>query len=226
MEFEGKKFDYTEGVSLRDTVYLAIREAILNGEFPPNKRLREIPLAQKLGVSRTPVREAIRKLEEEHLVVILPKCGARVASFTNKDVTDALDVRLTVEDMAVRLAARNMNKDQIAELKRINKEMENAIKEKDISKISEADNRLHNRICFGADNRVLLKVMYMLEEQVLRYRVEYIKSIKNYNELIDEHNELIKSLEARDENGAAQIVGLHIMKQKQKICEIIEKQNE
>lgn len=226
MEFEGKKFDYSEGLSLRDSVYLAIREAILNGEFPPNKRLREIPLSQKLGVSRTPVREAIRKLEEEHLVVIMPKCGARVASFTNKDVTDALDVRLTIEDMAVRLAARNMTDEQIAELKAINKEMESAIKVKDVSKISEADNRLHNRICIGADNRVLLKIMYMLEEQVLRYRVEYIKSVKDYKELIDEHNELIKALEAGDESGAAKIMDLHIMKQKEKICEIIQKQSE
>lgn len=226
MEFEGKKFDYSEGLSLRDSVYLAIREAILNGEFPPNKRLREIPLSQKLGVSRTPVREAIKKLEEEHLVVIMPKCGARVASFTNKDVTDALDVRLTIEDMAVRLAARNMTDEQIAELKTINKEMESAIKVKDISKISEADNRLHNRICIGADNRVLLKIMYMLEEQVLRYRVEYIKSVKDYNELIYEHNELIKALEAGDEIGAAKIMDLHIMKQKEKICEIIQKQSE
>lgn len=226
MEFEGKKFDYSEGLSLRDSVYLAIREAILNGEFPPNKRLREIPLSQKLGVSRTPVREAIKKLEEEHLVVIMPKCGARVASFTNKDVTDALDVRLTIEDMAVRLAARNMTDEQIAELKAINKEMESAIKVKDISKISEADNRLHNRICIGADNRVLLKIMYMLEEQVLRYRVEYIKSVKDYNELIYEHNELIKALEAGDEIGAAKIMDLHIMKQKEKICEIIQKQSE
>ena len=226
MEFEGKKFDYSEGLSLRDSVYLAIREAILNGEFPPNKRLREIPLSQKLGVSRTPVREAIKKLEEEHLVVIMPKCGARVASFTNKDVTDALDVRLTIEDMAVRLAARNMTDEQIAELKAINKEMESAIKVKDISKISEADNRLHNRICIGADNRVLLKIMYMLEEQVLRYRVEYIKSVKDYNELIYEHNELIKALAAGDEIGAAKIMDLHIMKQKEKICEIIQKQSE
>ena len=225
MEFEGKKFDYTEGLSLRDTVYLAIREAILNGEFPPNKRLREIPLSQKLGVSRTPVREAIKKLEEEHLVVIMPKCGAKVASFTDKDVTDALDVRLTVEDMPVRLAARNMKPDQIAELKAINREMETAIRVKDISKISEADNRLHNRICIGADNRVLLKIMYMLEEQVLRYRVEYIKSVKDYKELIDEHNELIRALEAKNEDAAARIIDLHIMKQKETICEIIRKQS-
>lgn len=226
MEFEGNKFDFSEGVSLRDTVYLAIREAILKGEFAPNKRLREIPLAEKLGVSRTPVREAIKRLEEEQLVVITPKCGARVASFTNKDVTDALDVRLAIENMTVRLAAKNMTPEMIKDLKNINKEMETAVKDKNISKISEADNRLHNRICIGADNRVLLKTMRMLEEQVLRYRVEYIKSITDYRELLDEHKELIEALANKDEDKAAEIISSHIGRQKEKIYEIIKKQSE
>ena len=211
--------------SLRGKVFKKLREDILNGRYQENDELREAAIGEELGVSRTPVREAIKKLEEEHLVVIMPKCGAKVASFTDKDVTDALDVRLTVEDMAVRLAARNMKPDQIAELKAINREMETAIRVKDISKISEADNRLHNRICIGADNRVLLKIMYMLEEQVLRYRVEYIKSVKDYKELIDEHNELIRALEAKNEDAAARIIDLHIMKQKETICEIIRKQS-
>lgn len=225
MKFEGNNLDFSEGATLRDTVYNAIREAILKGEYAPNKRLREIPIAEQLGVSRTPVREAIRRLADEHLVVIMPKCGAKVASFTDKDVSDALDVRMTIECMAVRLAARNMDKEQIHELRTINHEMERAIREKNVYKISDADNKLHNRISIGTNNRVLLKTMQMLEEQVLRYRVEYIKSIKNYMELISEHNDLIKALELRDEERAVEIIRHHIGSQKDRICEIIKEEN-
>ena len=226
MEFEGKKYDFSEGTSLRDTVYHAIREAILNGEFAPNRRLREIPISEKLGVSRTPVREAIKRLEEEHLVVIKPKCGARVAAFTDKDVSDALDVRLMIENMAVRLAARNMTKEQFFELEQINHEMEKAVREKNITKIYEADNKLHNRICMGSDNGVLMKVMLMLEEQVLRYRVQYIRSVKESKGLIEEHKELIRALKSRDENKAADLISKHIGKQKDTIRGIIKKQTE
>lgn len=223
MEFEGKVLDYEEGISLRDSVYNVIREAILKGEFEPNKRLMEIPLAEKLGVSRTPVREAIKRLEEERLVVIVPKCGAKVASFSDKDVTDALDVRLTIEDMAVRLAAKRITREQIAKLREINKEMQDAVNRKDISKISEADNRLHNSICAFADNRVLLSVMTLLEEQVLRYRVNYIRTVKDYNDLIREHDKIIDALAANDEPLAAAIVAKHIWNQKERMREILDK---
>lgn len=133
MRLEFEKNGY-ESISLRDSVYLTIREAILNGKYPPNKRLREIPLAEELGVSRTPVREAIKRLAEEHLVVIMPKCGAKVADYSDKDVADALAVRLVIENMAVKLAARYMTKDQVIELRDINSEMEDALKDKALAK--------------------------------------------------------------------------------------------
>ena len=174
MRLEFEKNGY-ESISLRDSVYLTIREAILNGKYPPNKRLREIPLAEELGVSRTPVREAIKRLAEEHLVVIMPKCGAKVADYSDKDVADALAVRLVIENMAVKLAARYMTKDQVIELRDINNEMEEALKDKALAKITEADKRFHSSICAGANNQVLQKTMAMLDAEVLRYRVDYIK---------------------------------------------------
>lgn len=222
---EGKVPEYDEGVSLRESVCSILREAILTGELEAGARLMEIPLAERLGVSRTPVREAIRILEDEGLVLIVPKCGARVASYTEKEVTDALDVRIHIESMSAKLAAMYITSEQTEILREINREMEDAVKEKEITAISEADNRLHNAICCSANNRVLLLIMKLLEEQVIRYRVEYIKSIDDYRELIDEHEELIKALESRDSDRAAEIVEHHIRKQKEKIREIITKRN-
>ena len=225
MRLEFEKNSY-ESISLRDSVYLTIREAILNGKYPPNKRLREIPLAEELGVSRTPGREAIKRLAEEHLVVIMPKCGAKVADYSDKDVADALAVRLVIENMAVKLAARYMTKDQVIELRDINSEMEEALKDKALAKITEADKRFHSSICAGANNQVLQKTMAMLDAEVLRYRVDYIKGIEDYMQLIKEHKELIDAIDARDEEKAEELMSRHIENQKKKVLEALESEKE
>ena len=86
--------DMNEYLPLRDVVFNTLRQAILKGELKPGERLLEIALAERLGVSRTPVREAMRKLEQEGLVVMIPRRGAQVASITEKDLNDVLEVRL------------------------------------------------------------------------------------------------------------------------------------
>ena len=90
-----------EYLPLRDVVFNTLRQAILRGEMEPGERLMEIQLAQKLGVSRTPIREAIRKLELEGLVVMVPRKGAHVANITEKDLNDVLEVRIGLENMAI-----------------------------------------------------------------------------------------------------------------------------
>ena len=90
-----------EYLPLRDVVFKTLRQAILKGELKPGERLMEIALAEKLGVSRTPIREAIRKLELEGLVVMVPRKGAHVANITEKDLNDVLEVRIGLENMAI-----------------------------------------------------------------------------------------------------------------------------
>ena len=93
-----------EYLPLRDVVFNTLRQAILRGELKPGERLMEIQLANKLGVSRTPVREAIRKLELEGLVLMIPRKGAEVADISEKSLRDVLEVREALEELAVRLA--------------------------------------------------------------------------------------------------------------------------
>ena len=93
--------DMNEYLPLRDVVFNTLRQAILKGELKPGERLLEIALAERLGVSRTPVREAMRKLEQEGLVVMIPRRGAQVASITEKDLNDVLEVRIALENVAI-----------------------------------------------------------------------------------------------------------------------------
>ena len=98
------KLEINDYLPLRDVVFLTLRQAILKGELEPGERLMEISLANQLGVSRTPIREAIRKLELEGLVVMVPRKGAEVASITEKDMRDVLEVRCDLDAFSVKLA--------------------------------------------------------------------------------------------------------------------------
>ena len=95
---------------LRDVVFNTLRQAILRGELKPGERLMEIRLANQLGVSRTPIREAIRMLELEGLVIMIPRKGAQVAQITEKDLNDVLEVRLGLEELATRFACERIRK--------------------------------------------------------------------------------------------------------------------
>ena len=102
-----------EYLPLRDVVFNTLRQAILKGELKPGERLMEIALAERLGVSRTPIREAMRKLEQEGLVVMIPRRGAQVANITEKDLNDVLEVRIALENVAIEKACARMTEEEM-----------------------------------------------------------------------------------------------------------------
>lgn len=110
-----------EYLPLRDVVFRTLRRAILKGELKPGERLMEVQLANRLGVSRTPVREAIRKLELEGLVTMIPRRGAEVAEITEKNMRDVLEVRRALEELAVKIACEKMTDEEIELLRQASK---------------------------------------------------------------------------------------------------------
>jgi DNA-binding GntR family transcriptional regulator len=109
---------------LRDVVFDYMKDAIITGKLKPGERLMEVQLAEKLGVSRTPVREAIRKLELEGLVVMVPRKGAYVADLDAKDLLNVLEVRSSLEGLAASLAAERITEEEIDKLKKIIEEFQ------------------------------------------------------------------------------------------------------
>lgn len=140
------KVNMNEYLPLRDVVFNTLRQAILRGELKPGERLMEIQLANKLGVSRTPIREAIRKLELEGLVLMIPRKGAEVAEITEKSLRDVLEVRRALEELSVQLACEKITKEEIRELERVAKEFQQVVKSSDITEIAEVDVRFHDII--------------------------------------------------------------------------------
>lgn len=212
-----------EYLPLRDVVFQTLRQAILRGELKPGERLMEIQLANKLGVSRTPIREAIRKLELEGLVLMIPRKGAEVAEITEKSLCDVLEVREALEILAVELACEKITKGQVADLKDAAKSFEETLKSTDVTMIAEADVAFHDVIYEATDNKRLIQLLNNLREQMYRYRVEYLKKQETYPKVISEHQELIRKIEKGDKHAASEIIREHIDNQVDAVITTIRK---
>ena len=212
--FEVKMNEY---LPLRDVVFHTLRQAILKGDLKPGERLMEIQLAKKLGVSRTPIREAIRKLELEGLVLMIPRKGAEVAEITEKNLRDVLEVRGALEKLAVQLACDQITKAQIHELREAAGAFREALTSGNVTELAEADEHFHDLINLATGNQKLIQLLNNLREQMYRYRMEYLKNEAVYPQLLSEHDSLIRAIEKRQREQAAEIVCRHIENQAEAI---------
>lgn len=218
--------DMNEYLPLRDVVFNTLRKAILKGELKPGERLMEIALAERLGVSRTPVREAMRKLELEGLVVMIPRRGAQVANITEKDLNDVLEVRIALENLSIENACMRMTEEQLEELWNAAKNFEATMAEGNLVKLAEADVAFHEVIYKSSDNRRLNQVLNNLREQIYRYRVEYLKDEETRKLLVKEHKEIYEAIKKRDVKSAKEISYQHIENQREAIIRSIREETQ
>lgn len=213
-----------EFLPLRDVVFNTLRQAILTGELKPGERLMEIHLANRLGVSRTPIREAIRKLELEGLVTMIPRRGAEVAEITEKSLQDVLEVRRALDALSVELACDRISEAELEQLEIACKTFEEAIAVKDLKKIAHADVALHDIIVKATGNARLVQMVNNLSEQMYRYRFEYIKDESNHQRLIEEHRIIYESLKQKEKEVASQTAKLHIDNQESSVMAQIKRE--
>ena len=204
------KLAINDYLPLRDVVFITLRQAILKGELAPGERLMEIRLANMLGVSRTPIREAIRKLELEGLVVMIPRRGAEVAGISEKSLRDVLEVRRSLEELAMDLAVQRMGSGQMEELEKAQKEFVEAISASDLIRIAQADENFHDVIYAGTENEKLVQMLNNLRDQMYRYRLEYIKDTGKRQILKVEHERMMDALRHRDREKAKWTAREHI----------------
>lgn len=215
-----------EFLPLRDVVFNTLRQAILTGELKPGERLMEIHLANRLGVSRTPIREAIRKLELEGLVTMIPRRGAEVAQITEKSMSDVLEVRRAMDALCVELACDRMGQEELYSLQKACEAFEQAVKLKDVKGIAQADVALHDIILQATGNQRLVQLVNNLSEQMYRYRFEYIKDVSQHGRLIEEHRIIYESLVRKDKVTASQAAKMHIDNQEKAIMNQIRLERE
>lgn len=209
---------------LRDVVFQTLRAAILKGDLRPGERLMELQLAAQLGVSRTPIREAIRMLEQEGLAVTIPRKGAEVAKMTEKDMEDVLQIRCSLEELAVRLSCQNIRSEELQELYVAMEQFEEKTKTDNVVEIAKADVNFHDILYKASDNPKLLFLLNNLREQMYRYRVEYLKDRTIYPQLIEEHKCLYEALAAKDAEHASAYTRRHLENQAEAVKKIIREQ--
>ncbi len=207
------KMSANEYLPLRDVVFKTLREAILKGNLAPGERLMEIQLANQLGVSRTPIREAIRKLELEGLVIMIPRRGAEVARITEKDLRDVLEVRASLEELAIGLACERITDEEIGELRRALENFREVLRKGDVTKIAESDVDFHDIIFSATQNARLIQIVNNLREQMYRYRLEYLKDYTTHDRLYKEHQQITDAVSDRDKERARKLIVEHIYHQ-------------
>ena len=209
---------------LRDVVFNTLREAILKGELKPGERLMELQLAAKLGVSRTPIREAIRMLEQEGLAVTIPRRGAEVAKMTEKDMQDVLQVREVLDELAASVACELITVEELKQLEQAMEDFEIATNTKDIKRIADTDMMFHDIIYHATRNPKLVNILNNLREQMYRYRVEYLKDEANYPILLKEHREILKGFQEKNKNLVTESMRTHVINQATAVKTIIQNQ--
>ena len=209
---------------LRDVVFNTLREAILKGELKPGERLMELQLAAKLGVSRTPIREAIRMLEQEGLAVTIPRKGAEVAKMTEKDMEDVLQIREALDELAAKIACEQISEEQLEELVATMHEFEESTKTDNVKKIAAADVQFHDIIYQSTGNPKLVNMLNNLREQMYRYRVEYLKDENNYPTLMKEHKDIVEGLVRKNKMQVTETMHQHVKNQAVAVKAMIQEQ--
>lgn len=218
------KVNMNEYLPLRDVVFNTLRQAILKGELAPGERLMEIQLAERLGVSRTPIREAIRKLELEGLVLMIPRKGAEVAKISEKSLRDVLEVRRSLEELAIELACQRMTPEDVAELEKKQEEFREAVLKGSAMEIAETDEAYHDIIYKGTCNDRLIQIINNLREQMYRYRLEYIKDEDKRQVLLLEHDNILKAVRMKRVEDAKVAMREHIDNQEITVSKNIKEQ--
>lgn len=196
-----------------DTAYDVIHRAIVEGEFGPGERLPEEDLAERAGVSRTPVREALQRLASEGVVEFVPNRGAQVAVFSQKDLQELFDVRAVLEGFAARLAARNATDEDLSRLEKLADEMDAlaaAPSQRKLDRIAELNNDFHHLIVETADNRLLAQQVAGLVKVPLVHRTFHNYDAEGLARSMAHHRELLTALRHGDVNWAGTVMRSHI----------------
>ena len=215
-------FNVNEYLPLRDVVFNTLRQAIITGEFAPGERLMEISLANRLGVSRTPVREAIRKLELEGLVIMIPRKGAQVARITEKNLRDVIEIRTVLEEFAAVRACERIDQSGLHDLRQAQEDFIRSVEKGDILDIVDKDETFHDTIFRATNNDRLISIINNLREQFYRYRMEYVKDIRQRSNLVEEHRELLDAISSRDSIKAKELMKTHLLNQQQEVINNIQ----
>lgn len=183
---------------------------INDGRLEPGIRVPEKELCEQFGISRTPLREALKVLANEGFVELLPNRGARVAKLTRRTLGDTLDVMAALEGLSGELACQHVSSEEIAHIKSLHNEMLAHYRADDLAAYFSANRRIHETLVAAARNKVLLDTYQNLSERVRRFRFSEEMTPEVWAEVVEEHERMIEALQDRDSQRMGQILRRHL----------------
>lgn len=213
-----RKEEGTDRYSLRGRVFHHLRDDILNGTYKEHEELKEMALSEALGVSRTPVREALRQLELEGLVTIIPNRGAYVTGITKKDVEDIYAIRALLEGLCARWAAEHITKEQMDALEETIVLSEFHASKKHAQQLTELDNQFHDLLYEACNSKMLEHQLKDYHEYVMRVRKKNFSDTERGMEAVKEHRQIMEAIRDRDAGRAETLATLHIRNAYANMC--------
>ncbi len=204
-------------LSLGEKVFYQIRDDIVSGKILEGQKLIETQLAQRLEVSRTPVREALRRLEKEGFIEVTPHVGAYIKVITKKDIEEYLEVRDALEKKAIQLACARQNIECIKKLESVQKKLKKVIDSNRIERMAQLDEEFHKYIFLATENDLLYRTFNTIKDQMFRYRVMYLKNETKREKIVKEHDLILQSIKNQNTQEAIRYVDSHIKNQKEKM---------
>ncbi len=196
--------------SVVDQLVEQLFQRILNGDYPPGSKVTETGLAEQLGASRTPIREAIRRLHELGLIVVRPRCGLEIASVDERDVEEIGALRAELETFAIRLAVPRADKDALERLERIQQRCETLLDNGGRLEVFREDSRFHLAIAELSGNRYLYDALERLDAKVVLCRMMLCRSADKIRNTVGFHRTILRAMRAHDTDRAVQALRDHI----------------
>lgn len=202
--------DVSDKYSLRGRVFHKIRDDILGGKYKENEELKEVAIGQELGVSRTPVREALRQLELEGLVQIIPNRGAFVTGIQAKDVRDIYMIRSRLEGLCARWACENITKEQMEEMEENVYLAEFHVSKGNMEQIAELDNQFHRLLYAACASKMLEHLLIDYHQYVLRIRRKTLSTVDRAKQSNLEHRGIMEAIKNKDADLAERLADEHM----------------
>ncbi len=213
--------DTGSGSNLTTQVYQTIRQDILSGRYGEEEAITEMGIAKELGVSRTPVREALRQLELEELVEIRPNRGAIVKGITPEDIRDIYDIRSVIEGMAAERAAMEATQEEMDQLEETLDLTQFYLDRGNFEKLQPMDGRFHQQLYDICKSRMLRHILKDMHNYVGRSRGASLKTEGRAQESIREHREILEAIRARDPKAARDRMTMHVQNTAKNVMRIL-----
>ena len=204
------------GISAREKTYDYLKANILSGHFLPGERLAEEHLAEELGVSRTPVREALHKLEQEGLIEPLESRGFRIPQDSPEEIEDLFDIRTVLEGYTLKIICERITDEQMAMLEEIIEKADDALRRKRIDEVFQWNTQFHDTLhSLVADKRRFHSLIVNMRKYVLRYRKDTLRNLGAGKRAIDGHRQILLALKLKEPELCERVMRIHIRQSKE-----------